>query len=235
MSPSQSLLNNDLLRAEFGRLIMTIRRILSRCPNWEENLEACKELCAYVKASDNTSVPLFSTEKISEINNCRDFREFFGIVNQHLSWDEHSILTEIIDECGSDEAEQEFNKYKRKLAVSKALEIISSTESNPPPGFEKFCVIIDKPYKKLTTEKYEEIKTFIFNNLDINRYVTNGYIRVLFDSLHLEWHVTIQAIPYMIKMAHKQKAFFESNFFVFLQIGKEVIIDIHTKQILVSS
>jgi len=234
LSPSQSLLNNDLLRAEFGRLIMTIRRILSRCPNWEENLEACKELCVYLKASDNASVPLFSTEKVSEINNCRDFKEFFGIVNQHLSWDEHFILIEIIDECGSDEAEREFIKYKRKMAVSKGLDIISSTESIPPPGFEKFCVIIDQPYKKLTTEKYEETKTFIFNNLNTHRYVTNGYIRVLFDSLHLEWHVTIQAIPHMIKMAHERQKFFKSKFFVFLQIGKEVIINIHTKKISVS-
>jgi len=230
----QPLLNNDLLRAEFSRLIMAIRRILSECPNWEKNLEACKELCVYLKASDNASVPLFSTEKVSEINNCRDFKELFGIVNQHLSWDEHFILTEIIDECGSDEAEQEFIKYKRKMAVSKALEIISSTESIPPPGFEKFCVIIDQPYKRLTTEKYKETKAFIFNNLDTHRYVTNGYIRVLFDSLHLEWHVTIQAIPHMIKMAHEQRKFFKSNFFVFLQIGKEVIINMHTKKISVS-
>jgi len=234
LSQSQPLLTIDKLRAEFGRLIMTIRRILSQCPNWENNLEACKELCVYLKASDNASTLLFSREKILEIDNCRDFREFFRVVNQHLSWDEHSILTEIIDECGSDEAEQELNKYKRKMAICKALEIISSTKSNPPPGFEKFCVIIDKPYKKLTVDKYEEIKTFIFNNLDTHRYVTNEYIRVLFDSLHLEWHVTIQAIPHMIKMAHERKSFFHSNFFVFLQIGKEVIISIPTKKISVS-
>ena len=126
--------------------------------------------------------------------------------------------------CDSVEAEQELNKYKRKMAISNALEIISSAESNPPKGFEYFCVIIDKPYTKLTVEKYEEIKTFIFSNLDVHRHVTNKYIRVLFDSLHLEWHVTIQAIPHMIKIARKHHAFFARNHFVFMQIGNEVIV-----------
>ena len=214
---------------------MRIRRILSESPNWKNNLEACKEICMYLKASDNTSASLFSPEKASEINNCSDFRQFFKIVNQHLSWDEHSILTEIINECGSDEAEQEFNKYKKKMAISKALEIISSTESKPPAGFEKFCVIIDKPYKQLSAEKYEEIKAFIFSNLDVYRHVTDGYIRVLFDSLHIEWHVTMQAIPHMIKMAHERRAFFIKNSFVFMEIGKEVVINVCAEQITVSS
>ena len=234
MSQKPSLLTNNQLRAEFSHLLMRIRRILSQSPKWEDNLEACKELCIYLKASDNTEAPLFNKEKQSEIDNCGDFREFFGIVNQHLSWDEHSILAEIINECDSEEAEQEFSKYKRKRAISKALEIISSTESDPPPGFEKFCVIIDKPYVKLTVEKYEEIKAFIFDNLDIHRYVTSGYIRVLFDSLHLEWHVTTQATPHMIKMAHERRSFFVAKFCIFMQIGNKVIIDIHADQILVS-
>jgi len=230
----QPLLSINELISEFSLLTMRIRRILSQSPKQEENLDACKELCVYLKASNNASAPLFSAEKVEEIKNCKDFQQLFEIVNQHLSWDEHSILTKIIDECGSDEAEQEFDKYKRKMAVSKALEIISSTESNPPPGFERFCVIIDKSYKKLTAEKYEETKTFIFNNLDTHCYVTNGYIRVLFDSLHLEWHVTIQATPHMIKMAHKWQAFFKNNFFVFMQIGKEITISVPNEEELVS-
>ena len=209
---------------------MNICKILSKCPNKEVNLETCKELCIYLKASNSTNVLLFNKEKCLEINDCSNFRQLFEILNQHLSWEEDSILTQIIAECDSDEAEQEFDKYKRKMAVSKALEIISSTESNPPPGFEKFCVIIDIPYKRLSVEKYEEIKSFIFDNLDVRRFVTNKHIRVLFHSLHLEWHVISQAISYMIKMARQQRAVFTENYYVFMQIGKEVIIDIHTKQ-----
>ena len=185
MPQKQPLLSFNLLSAEFGHLLVRIRRILSKSPKWKDNLEACKEYCKYLKASNKANVPLFSSEKISNINNCTDFKQLFEIVNQHLSWDEHSILTQIIDECDSDEAEQEFSKYKKKMAISKALDIINSTKSDLPSGFESFCVIIDKPYKKLTVDKYEEIKSFIFDNLDTRRYVTTGYIRVLFDSLHL--------------------------------------------------
>ena len=232
MPPKQPLLTNDLLRAEFGRLILKISQILEQSPECETNLEGCKQLCAYLKASDNAKESLFTAEKLTEIDNCGNFRQYFGIVNQHLSWDEYFILTEIIDICDSDEAEQEFDKYKRKIAISQALEIINSTESDLPPGFENFCVIIDKPYKKLTIEKYKEIKEFIFDNLDIRRYVTNKYIRVLLGSLHIEWHVTLQATPHMIKMAYERQACFKSNFFVFMKIGREIIIDsqfMHTK------
>ena len=192
---------------------MAVRRILSKSPESRTNLEKCKELCIYLKASDNAATPLFNQDKQSEIKNCEDFRKLFEIINA----------------CESDEAKDEFIKYKRKMAVSKALEIISSTESNPPPGFEKFCVIIDKSYRKLTVEKYEEIKKFIFDNLDVYHYVTIRYIRVLYDSLHLEWHVTMQAIPHMITMAHHRQEIFQKNYYIFMQIGKEIIIDTNAK------
>ena len=231
---TRPLLTQDLLCAEFGHLLKDICRILSKSPDREDNLEACKVLCVHLKASDSTGVLLFNKEKHSEIYGCCNFRQLFEILNQHLSWDEHSILTQIIAECDSQEAEKEFDKYKRIMAVSKALVIISSIESNPPPGFEMFSVIIDKPYKKLTVEEYEEIKSFIFDNLDVHRFVTNKYIRVLFDSLYFEWHVTIQVIPHMIKMAHERKEVFTKNYLIFMQIGKEIIIDIHTEQALVS-
>lgn len=188
-----------------------------------------------METSGNSGTSLLSTEKKSAIDNCSDFKEFFNIMHQYISWDAYFILSEIIDECKSVEAEEEFDKYKKKMAVSKALEIISSTKSDPPPGFDKFIVIIDKPYSKLTVGKYEEFKKFIFVNLDVHRYVANEYIRVLFNSLHLEWHVTTQAIPHMIEMAYKQRAVFIRNYYVFMKIGKEIIIDdMYTEQTLVS-
>ena len=233
-SQCRPLLTLDELKTEFSHLLMRIRHILSKSSDWEANLEDCKEFCCYLKASGNTNTPLFSTEKKSALDNCRDFREFFNIISQHISWDEHSILSEIIRVSDSKEAEQEFNQYRRKLAISKALEIISSTESNLPAGFKRFIVVIDKSYQKLTIDEYEEIKKFIFDNLDVYPYVTTGYIRVLFDSLHLEWHVTSQAISHMIKMARQRQAVFIENYYVFMQIGEENIIDMHAEQIVVS-
>ena len=234
MPQKQPLLTNDLLIADFGHLILKLSQILEQSPNCKTNLELCKKFCVLLKASSNSKASLFTPEKHTEIKRCSDFEEFFETVNQHLSWDEYSIVTHIIDVCESEEAEEEFNKYKRKMAISQALEIINSNESDSPPGFAKFCVIIDKPYKKLTLEQYKETKAFIFHNLDTNRYVTNKYIRVFFDSLHIEWHVTVQATSHMIKMAFEKQAFFKSNFYVFMKIGSETIIDLHTERASVS-
>jgi len=230
----QPLLTYEELMAEFSHLLMAVCNILSQSPESGVNLEKCKQFCIYLKASDNPAVPLFSQDKISEIKNCGDFEKLFEIINQHLTLDKPFILNKIINICQSDEAENEFDKYNRKMAVSKALEIISSNESNPPPGFEKFCVVIDRPYTKLTVEKYEEIKAFIFDTLDVHHYVANRYIRFLFNSLHLEWHVTMQAIPHMITMAHQRQKKFQKNYYIFMQIGKEIIIHTNTGPSLVS-
>ena len=215
-------------------MVMTVRCILSQSPNWKDNLEKCKEFCIYLKVSDNANIPLFSPDNISKINNSIDFRQLFEIINDHISWDEYYILIQIISECDSDEAEQELDKYKKKVAISTTLEIISSVKRDPPTGFEKFYAFIKKPYKKLTIEEYEKVKSFIFDNLDVHRYVTNGYIEILFDSLHIEWHVTTQATPHMIKVANEQQEFFTKNDLIFMQIGGEIVINIHIEQISVS-
>ena len=230
VSQNQSLLTFQLLMADFTCLLMRIREILSDLPNQSEKLEKCKEFFMYLKAHDTVNVPLFNPEKISEIKKCNDFKQLFEIVNQHLNWDEPDVLTAFIELCDSKKAEEELNEYKRKMAVSKGLEIINSIKSDPPQGFEKFCVVIRKSYKKLTLEKYNEIKSFIFENLEVRCHVTTGYISVLFDSLHLEWHVTMQAVPHMIKMAHEQQTIFINNDFIVLKIGKKDIIDMHTTQ-----
>ena len=224
----------DQLKTEFCLLLVRIRCILSEASGCVGNLEVCKEFCSYLKVSGDDRTPLFGTEMICEIDNCRDFKQFFRIINQYIKWDEHSILNEIIALCSSAEAEKELTKFKRKMVISKGLEIINSTKSDPPPGFEKFCIVIDQPYKNLTVEKYEEIKKFIFSNLDVHHYVTNQYIRALLGSLHLEWHVTTQAVPHMIKMAHQRRAVFTKNYYVFMQIGKEIIINELIEQTLVS-
>ena len=214
--------------AEFTHLLMRICSILSESPNEKDNLKACKRFCCLLKVSDSTKELLFSAQEKSEINGCKNFEELFDIVNRCISWDEHSVLREIIDVCESVEATEEFYQYMKKMALAKGLEIISSAESDPPPGFEKFYVIINESYKKLTYNQYEEVKKFIFENLNVSRYVTTGYIRVLFGSLHLEWHVTKQASPYMKEMANKQRKVFEKRSYVFMQIGKEIIFDFRT-------
>ena len=220
----QQLFTYDQVQAEFSRLFMRVRCILDDSPNSKSNLKRCIELCIYLKASDGER--LFNAEKLEP---CKSFKQLFVIINEHITWDELSILTEIVDECDSDSAARELEYYNKKIAVSKALEIISSTESNPPPGFEKFCVIIDKPYKKLTVEEYEKTKKFIFDNLEVRHYVNTRYLRVLFDSLHLEWHVVVVVIPHMIEMAYERQENFKEKSYVYMQIGKEIIIDTHKK------
>ena len=209
---------------EFNDVLERICQILSELPNQKGNLEACKHYCCLLRVSGSSKVSLLSAQEKSEINNCKNFKQLFDIVNRYISWGEYSVLRNIIDECKSVEAIREFYQYKRKKALAKDLEIISSIESDPPPGFEKFYVIINQSYKKLTCGQYEDVKTFIFNNLNVRHYVATGYIRVFFDFLHLEWHVTMQAVPDMITVAEEKKKTFKKSPMFSCKLGRKLFL-----------
>ena len=228
VEPQSSLISVASLNADFASLLLSVCHILSNSPNQQDNLEKCKEYCLLnFKVSDSCSESLFSPEKIAKIKECTNFRQLFEIVSEHTSWDEHSILTHIAIHCESIKGQQEIKRFDEKLALFEGLQMISSTSSNQKlsKDFVKFCVIIDKPYKHVTIEEYEKVKTYIFSNLETNAYVTVGFIRLLYHSLHIEWLVTVQAVPHMIKSAHQNKDIFIKRNFVFMQIGSELVIN----------
>ena len=113
----------------------------------------------------------------------------------------------------------------------KIKEITSSAKLVPPQGFEIFQVIIDidEQFTELTFVKYKEIKHLIFEKLNTYCYWSIELIKVQYLSLHLEWHVTTQVVPHMIKIAQEQQEFFKSKYCSFMQIGEKVIFDVHAK------
>ena len=226
MVTQSALISVTSLNADFTRLLINVRDILSNAPNNQVNLEACKDYCALLSINDGSNESLFSAENISKIKECSDFKQLFEIVRRHMSWNEHSILMQIVDQCNSVEGQQEIEKFEKKLALYQGLQIISSTsQPSLSEDFARFCIIINKPYKSVTIEEYTKIKAYIFSNLKIHAYVTVGFIRMLYHSLHVEWIVTTQAVPHMIKNAHQNKDVFIQENFVFMQIGIEVVID----------
>ena len=200
---------------------------MSSTPNQQDNLEKCKEYCLLnFIVSASCSESLFSPEKIKKIKECASFKLLFEIIGEHTRWDEHSMLTHIAMELESVECQQEVEKFDRKLALFEGLKLISSSSLNQDLSqeFVEFCVIINKPYKYVTIEEYKRIKTYIFSKLETNTYVTVGFVKILYHSLHIEWFVTIQAVPHMIGRAHQSKSIFINEKFVYMQIGSEVVI-----------
>ena len=178
------------------------------------------------RVSDKSSGLVFSSENITKIKGCANFEQLFEIVSEHTSWDEHSILTHIANECESVEAKQEIEKFDKKLALFEGLQIISNTSKRTfSEDFMKFCVIIKKPYRNVTIKEYEEVKAYIFSKLETNSSVTVGFVTMLYHSLHIEWLVTVQAVPHMIKSASQKKDILIKHDFVFMQIGTEVVIN----------
>ena len=223
MAVEPRLISVTSLNADFTSLLLNVCHILSNSPNEQENLEICKDFCVMLPISDCSNQPMFNAEKIRE---CCNFKQLFEIIRMHMSWDEHSILTQIVDHCNSVEGEKEIKKFEKKMALCQGLQIISNrSEQNLSKDFVKFCVIIDKPYKNVTIDEYKNIKDYICSNLDVHTYVTVSFIKILYHSLHIEWLVTVQAVPHMINNAYQNKDVLIKENFVFMQIGIEVVIN----------
>ena len=224
-----TLVTTTSVTADFRSLLVTVSAILDSSTNKESDLDKCKNYCSSLRISNNSDQPLFSSEYISMIREAANFNKLFRILNWNLSWDEHSILTLTVAKCQSVKAQEEVENFDKKLAaVCGGLDVTSSTpEYDLPAEFEKFCVVINKPYENLTNSEYEEIKDFIFRQLDIRHYVATRYIKVLFHFLHLEfeWYVAKQAVPFMIDMAYQNKDIFVKERFVYMQIGGKTIFD----------
>ena len=226
MEPQSSLISVNSLNADFISLLVNVRHILSDSPNQQDNLETCKEFCALLTVSNSSTDSQFKAENITRIKECSNFKQLFEIVSLYMSWDEHSILTQIVSKCKSVKGQEEIEKFEKKLALYQALQIISSTSNQSLPAeFLKFCIIINKPYESVTIEEYMNIKAYIFSNLNVYPHVACGYIRMLYHSLHIEWLVTVQAVPHMIRSAHESKEIFIKRNFVYMQIGSEVVIN----------
>ena len=56
MPPKQPLLTNDLLRAEFGRLILKLSQILEQSPNCRTNLEVASYIVIAMYMNDQFAI-----------------------------------------------------------------------------------------------------------------------------------------------------------------------------------
>lgn len=95
--PLSKLVTDTSLNADFASLLLNIQQILSNCPNQQVNLEACKDYCSLLRIGGNSNELLFEAKIIDKIKGCVNFKQLFEIVSRHMSWDEHSILTQMVD------------------------------------------------------------------------------------------------------------------------------------------
>ena len=203
---------------------MTIRKLLEKC---KDKLEECKELCSNLTISGNSDVLLFSDEQLAEINHCTSFQQLFTILRKHWNWKEYSILKGIITECGSEEAKDALHKFEKLMGSYYGMKLISDeySPSELPVNYVKLCITVDQPYKDLTLQQYDELRTFIFEYLDVKKYIAQPFIKFLFSSLHLEWYIPVQAVSHVIRAIHQNNEILIQKFIVLIKIGEKTILD----------
>ena len=209
---------------------MAIRKILEKC---KDKLEECKELCSNLTISGNSDVLLFNDEYLTKINECTSFQQLFTILRKHWNWKEYSILKGIIAESGSQEARDELQKFEKLMGSYCGMKLISDkySPSELPMNYVKLCITVDKSYKELTLQDFDELRTFIFEQLNVREYIALPFIKFLFSSLHLEWHIPMQAASHIIKMADRSKGPLNAQSITLIQVGNKIILDGRRKEI----
>jgi len=211
---------------QFSTFRTYLRQLLDKIKKETSVLAECKEFCLNLKISDSSNEPLFSDDEKRRINQCKNFKKLFDIINMHCSWSDYGILRGIIEISESEEAQAELVQYEKAMALYSCYELIfDQCISDPPPGFVNLCVILKKSYKRLTVQQYIDAKDFIFDKLDVKQHIARPFIHVFFASVHFEWHVKREAIPHILKMANKRKNIFIQNSYSFIQIDGMVVID----------
>ena len=220
----------DPLSVQFSTFVTTIEALLETC---RDKLEQSKRFCSNLTISGNSDELLFNDEQLQKINACTTFSELFTILRKRWSWKDYSILTHIIGIVGLKEAEDEEELFETRMASYQGMKIISENISPEtiPPGYIRLSVLINKPYRNLTVEKFTELRDFVFSNLDIKYYTALPSIKFQFSCLHLEWYVLKKAAPHMIKMAEQNEEIFKSNAVVFIQIDQLVVLDWKAKEV----
>ena len=209
---------------------MTIRRMLEKCV---DKLELCKEICSNLTV-DDSDILLFSDEQLDKINKCMSFQQLFTILRRHWSWKEYSILKSIIAECDSEEAEAELDKFEKLMGSYFGMKLISESYSPSelaefPENYVKLCITVDKPYKSLTLQDFYELRTFIFDHLNVKKYTALPFIKFLFRSLHLEWYIPMQAVSHIIKMVHLNKRALIQKSIILIKIGDKNILEVRSE------
>ena len=226
-SVHKSKVSTKACTTQFCTLLTKVAQVLDK--KCGDKLEVCKEFCSSLKISDDSDELLFNDKQLEQIDWCKTFRDFFTQLRQHWSWDEYSILQHIIELAESEQSEKELTKYKEFMAAKIGMEIIFDILPELPHDAIKLSITVDKPYSRLTVQEYKELKVFIFDTLQVQKYVSYPFIKVLFSSVHLDWYFPVQAADHMIKIASVKRDVLVQESIVFMKIKDKVIVNCVSK------
>ena len=214
-------------RTEFATVVSHIEKILQ--VNEKQYLDAIKSICAYLPIS-SSSEDLFTADQLKKIDACGSIREIFRQLRFHLRWDDHLILTAILDRLESEECEELLGKYESKIDYQMKLEQIykefTEQQEEVPTGFSKMVAIVKKKFSRITKEEYDQLKSFIAEHCGVEPYVLSPFVKMSSSSVLLEWMIPPTAVSHMVEMASKNKSLFIKTSLIFIQIDDITVLDI---------
>ena len=222
------IVNPSRAISEFISIVSRIEDILVTS-NEVENLKAIKSICGYLPISIDTDKLMFTTEQLEEIDACCNIKEIFRKLRFYLRWDDHLILTAIIDRLDSEECEELLSKFEKKIDCQMKLEQIfeecEKQKQEIPKGFEKMIAIVNKKYSRITKEEYDQLKCFVAQHCGVKSYVMSPFLNMSPSSLLLEWLIPSTAVSHMVENATRNKQIFIEESFLFMKITDIVILE----------
>ena len=209
-------------------MVSRIEEILSES-NEIENLKAIKSICGYLPISDSSNKPMFTGEQLEVIDACDNIRAILRELRFYLRWDDHLILSAILNRLDYKECEELLGKFQSKVDCQMKLEQIfeecKQHKQEVPKGFTKMVATVNKKYSQITKEEYDQLKCFIAEHCGVESYVLSPFLNMSPSSLLLEWLVPSTAVTHMVETATNNKHIFINKSFVSLKIATTVTLD----------
>ena len=106
INPNEAIVEFAITVSRIEEILMTSNEV-----EVERNLNAIKSVCGYLPISKHSDALMFTAEQLEEIDACNKIREIFRKLRFHLRWDDHLILTAIIQRLDSEECEELLGKF----------------------------------------------------------------------------------------------------------------------------
>ena len=200
--------------------------------NETDNLKAIQSVCNYLPISVNSTTPMFTIEQLKEIDACSRIRDVFRQFRIYLRWDDHLILTAILERLHHKECKELLYKFESKIFCQMKLQEIYEehrklrNKAQIPEGFENMVAVINKNYWEITKEEYDQLKHFIAEQCGVEPYVLSPFLYMSQSSLVLDWVVPSTAVLHMVETATRNKHKLIKEYFVYLQIAKVAVLRI---------
>ena len=228
-APVSMLTSPEEASVEFGVIVGEFSAELEK--NKVKNLEKLKSVSCFLTLKDNPTLKVFNDAQIEAIQACDSISFLLNVKLGHCyRWDDYSMLKILMSSLNATKSLKLLEKFETKIDEKMRLQQIAEQYSDAkisfPDGYDKMVAIIRKDFSSITRREYNKLKEFTSLHCGVEKHIISPVSKAVpFNSLLLEWFISVSVVSHMIETAKSNVDKFTEEMFVYLRISSTVIFD----------